>query len=82
MLFAQGHEAATYSSFREAIETARDLGAKSFELQATMSLCQLWQQQGRREEARQLLAEIYGWFTEGFGTHDLRQAKMLLEEVS
>ena len=45
-----------------------------------MSLCRLWQKQGRREEARQLLAEIYGWFAEGFDTADLKEAQVLLEE--
>jgi predicted ATPase len=47
-----------------------------------MSLARLWQQQGRRDEARQLLADIYGWFTEGFGTADLQEAKALLEELA
>jgi predicted ATPase len=46
-----------------------------------MSFARLWQQQGRKEEARQLLAEIYGWFTEGFDTQDLQEAKALLEEL-
>ena len=46
-----------------------------------MSLSRLWQQQGKREEARQMLAEIYGWFTEGFATADLKEAKPLLEEL-
>lgn len=56
--------------------------AKSWELRATMSLCRLWQEQGKREEAHQMLAGIYGWFTEGFDTPDLREAKALLEEIS
>jgi predicted ATPase len=47
-----------------------------------VSLCRLWQQQGKREEARQLLAEVYGWFTEGFDTPDLKEAEALLEELS
>ena len=47
-----------------------------------MSLSRLWQQQGKKEEARQLLAEIYGWFTEGFDTVDLKEAKVLLEELN
>jgi predicted ATPase len=55
---------------------------KSWELRATVSLCRLWQEQGKLEEARQLLAEIYGWFTEGFDTPDLQEAKALLEELS
>ena len=55
--------------------------AKSWELRAVMSLSRLWQQQGKKEEARHMLAEIYGWFTEGFGTADLQEAKALLTEL-
>ena len=55
--------------------------AKSLELRATMSLSRLWQNQGKKEEARQMLAEIYGWFTEGFDTADLKDAKALLAEL-
>ena len=55
--------------------------AKSWELRAAMSLSRLWQQQGKRAEARELLAPIYGWFTEGFDTADLQEAKALLEEL-
>jgi predicted ATPase len=55
---------------------------KSPELQAAMRLAQLWQQQGKRHEARALLAPIYGWFTEGFDTTDLQEAKALLDEWS
>ena len=69
--------------FEKAIEVARRQQAKSLELRAAMSLSRLWQRQGKKtEEARQLLAEIYGWFTEGFGTADLKAAKALLEELS
>jgi predicted ATPase len=50
-------------------------------LRAVVSLARLWQQQGKKEKARQLLAEIYGWFTEGFDTKDLQEAKVLLEEL-
>ncbi len=64
--------------FQQAIEIARRQQAKSFELRATMSLCRLWQQQGKQEEAHALLSEIYGWFTEGFDTTDLIEAKALL----
>jgi predicted ATPase len=56
--------------------------AKSLELRAATSLSRLWQQQGKREEARQLLAPIYGWFTEGFDTADLQEAQALLEELA
>ena len=69
------------ADFREAIALARRMGAKAFELRATMSLARLLAQQGRRDEARTMLAEIYGWFTEGFDTVDLKEAKALLEEL-
>jgi predicted ATPase len=65
--------------FRQAIDIARWQRTKSQELQAVMSLSRLWLQQGKKAEARQLLAEIYGWFTEGFDTADLQEARGLLE---
>lgn len=68
--------------FRQALDIARRQQAKSLELRAAMSLSRLWQQQGKRDEARQMLAEIYGWFTEGFDTADLQEAKVLLEELA
>jgi predicted ATPase len=67
--------------FRKAIEIARKQQAKSLELRAAMSLARLWQRQGKKAEARKLLAEVYGWFTEGFDTKDLQEAKALLEEL-
>ena len=69
-------------SFREAIEVARRQSAKSFELRATTSLARLTAKQGKRDEARAMLAAIYGWFTEGFDTKDLQDAKALLDELS
>jgi len=66
----------------QALDIIRHQGAKSLELRAAMSLSRLWQRQGRREEARQLLAEVYGWFTEGFDTADLQEARALLDELS
>jgi predicted ATPase len=68
--------------FLKAIDIARRQGAKSWELRATVSLCRLWQTQGNKEEARQMLADIYGWFTEGFDTVDLKEAKALLEKLA
>jgi predicted ATPase len=68
--------------FRQALDIARRQQAKSLELRAAMSLSRLWQQQGKQEEAHQLLTEIYGWFTEGFDTADLKEAKILLEELA
>ena len=64
--------------FQQALTLARRQEAKSLELRAAMSLSRLWQQQGKRDEARELLAPIYGWFTEGFDTADLQEAKTLL----
>jgi predicted ATPase len=56
--------------------------AKSLELRAAMSMARLWRDQGKRKEARELLAPIYGWFTEGFDTLDLKEAKALLDELA
>ena len=56
--------------------------AKSWELRAAMSMARLWRDQGKREEARDLLAGVYGWFTEGFDTRDLKEAKALLDELA
>ncbi len=67
--------------FQRAIEIARTQSAKSWELRATTSLARLLGKQNRREEARTMLAEIYGWFTEGFDTADLKDAKALLDEL-
>jgi predicted ATPase len=75
-------EAEAEECFWKAIEIARKQQAKSLELRAVMSLSRLWQKQGKKEEARQMLAEIYGWFTEGFDTKDLQEAKALLEELA
>jgi predicted ATPase len=69
------------ASFREALDIARRQNAKSNELRAATSLARLHQQQGRRDEARELLAPLYEWFTEGFDTRDLKEAKALLEEL-
>jgi predicted ATPase len=70
------------SCFGRAIEIARKQGAKSWELRATTSLARLLAKQGMRDEARAMLAAIYHWFTEGFDTADLKDAKALLEELS
>jgi predicted ATPase len=68
--------------FQQALAVARGRQAKSWELRAAMSLSRLWQQQGQRAQADDLLTPIYGWFTEGFDTADLQEAKALLEELS
>jgi predicted ATPase len=67
--------------FQRALEIARRRQAKSLELRAAMSLARLWQHQGKGAAARQLLAEVYGWFTEGFDTADLQEARALLAEL-
>ena len=67
--------------FLHAIEIAQKQQAKSLELRATMSLARLWQSQGKRVEAHQMLSEVYNWFTEGFDTKDLQEAKVLLNEL-
>jgi predicted ATPase len=68
--------------FQQALEVARRQQAKALELRAALSLSRLRQQQEQRQVARELLAPIYGWFTEGFDTADLRDAKALLEELA
>jgi predicted ATPase len=70
------------SAFQEALRVARHQQGKSLELRAATSLARLWGEQGRRGEARELLAPIYGWFTEGFDTADLKEARVLLDELA
>jgi TOMM system kinase/cyclase fusion protein len=78
---SENHPAAE-ACFQQALDIARHQQAKSLELRAAMSLARLWQQQGKPAEARELLAPIYGWFTEGFDTADLQEAKALLEALA
>jgi predicted ATPase len=68
--------------FDRALAVARAQQAKSWELRASMSLARLWRDQGKVQQARELLAPVYGWFTEGFETRDLKEAKALLEELA
>jgi predicted ATPase len=68
--------------FKRALAVARAQQAKSFELRAAMNMARLWRDQGKRDEARELLAPVYGWFTEGLDTLDLKQAKALLDELT
>jgi predicted ATPase len=68
--------------FERALAVARKQQAKSWELRAAMSMARLWREQGKRDEARDLLAPVYGWFTEGFDTLDLKEAKALLDELA
>jgi predicted ATPase len=76
------YAAEAQSCFQRAIEIARNQSAKSLELRATMSLARLLAKQGRRDEVRTMLADIYNWFTEGFDTADLKDAKVLLDELA
>ena len=81
-LLAPGPDAAKAETyFGRALAVARQQQAKSWELRAAMSLARLWRDQGKPQQARELLAPVYGWFTEGFGTRDLKEAKTLLEEL-
>ena len=68
--------------FEQALAIAREQQAKSWELRAAMSMARLWRDQGKRQEAHDLLAPVYGWFTEGFDTLDLKEAKALLDELA
>ena len=75
----KGDEAEAY--FREALDIARQTQRKALELRAATNLARFWGERGRRVEAREILAPIYGWFTEGFDTADLMDAKALLDEL-
>jgi predicted ATPase/class 3 adenylate cyclase len=76
------HHTAAETCFQQALAIARQQQTRSLELRAALSMSRLWQQQGKRAEAQQLLADIYAWFTEGFDTADLQEAKALLGELS
>ena len=76
------HQAEAERCFHHAIAIAQSQHAKSWELRAATSLARLWQQQGKRQEAHDLLAPVYNWFTEGFDTADLHDAKALLDALS
>jgi predicted ATPase len=82
VLAKTGEDAEAASWLHRAIDTARSQQAKSLELRATTSLARLWAEQGKRTEAGELLAPVYGWFTEGFDTADLKDAKGLLDELA
>ena len=82
LALSHGNQAQAETCFRQAIDAARHRSQKSLELRAAMSLSRLWQKQGKRDEPRQMLAEIYNWFTEGFDTADLQEAKALLEALA
>jgi predicted ATPase len=77
-----GAKADAEVAFCQAIDIAQRQSSKSWELRAATSMARLWRDQGRRDEARELLAPVYGWFTEGFDTLDLKEAKALLDELA
>ena len=81
-LLAKGESQDTEWEFLRAIEVAREQNAHTLELRAATSLARLWQRQGKWDEARDLLQPVYDWFTEGFDTQDLKDAKALLEELA
>ncbi len=82
-LWAPEHNATTAQAyFERALAVARQQQAKSWELRAAMSMARLWRDQGKPQQARELLAPIYGWFTEGFDTLDLKEARALLDELA
>jgi predicted ATPase len=82
VLLARNDPSAAQIAFFEALEVAKSQQAKSWELRAAMSMARLWRDQGKRQEAYELLAPLYGWFTEGFDTLDLKEAKALLDELN
>ena len=82
ILSRQREDGSAENNFKKAIEIARKQCAKSLELRAVMSLCRLWEKQGKKEEARQGLTDIYNWFTEGFDTPDLTEARKLIHDLS
>ena len=81
LLLRQGQAEAAEELYCKALSIAREQEAKLWELRAAVSLARLWRDQKRRAEAHDLLAPVYGWFTEGFGTPDLKEAKALLDEL-
>jgi predicted ATPase len=82
LLLRQGHIEAAEDLYRKVMSIAREQEAKLWELRAVASLARLWRDRGRRAEGRDLLAPVYGWFTEGFGTPDLKDARALLDELT
>jgi predicted ATPase len=82
MEVARGNSDKAEKYFERALVIARQQQAESWELRASMSLARLWRDQGKPQQARELLAPVYGWFTQGFDTRDLKEAKALLEELA
>ena len=81
LTLSASHQSEAETCFRQAISVAQNQRAKFWELRAATSLARLWQTQGKRDDARRLLSDVYDWFTEGFDTADLIDAKALLDEL-
>jgi predicted ATPase len=81
LLLPEPDVAKAEACFERALAVARKQQAKSWELRAAMSMARIWRDQGRRQQARDLLTPLYTWFTEGFDTRDLKEAKVLLDEL-
>jgi predicted ATPase len=81
LMSSERDSAKAEACFERALAVARQQQAKSWELRAATSMARLWRDQGKRQEAHDLLAPIYGWFTEGFDTRDLKEAKALFNEL-
>ena len=82
LMSAEPDAAKAQACFERALAAARQQQAKSWELRAATQLARLWHNQGEPQQARELLAPVYGWFTEGFNTRDLKEAKALLDELA
>ena len=82
MLSLKGDFERAEKNYRASLDCAREQKAKGWELRSSTSLARLWQSQGKLQEAHDLLAPVYNWFTEGFDTKDLKEAKALLEELA
>jgi predicted ATPase len=82
LLMARGQFDDGEVHLRQSVEISRSQGARAFELRAAMTLACLWRDQGKPQQARELLAPVYGWFTEGFDTPDLKEVKALLNELA
>lgn len=82
LVISPSDDAEVERCFLRSLDIARRQGTRSWELRAAMSLSRLWRTQGKHDEARKILGDIYGWFTEGFDTADLKEAKALFEELS
>jgi predicted ATPase len=82
LLLSMSKHAEAENSYRQALSVAQRQSARFWELRASTNLARLWRDQGKRDDARELLAPVYGWFTEGFDTRDLKEAKALLDELA